>query len=241
MSSSSSSVSLRQSTLSFAPPPPVLPTVPSFPVNTEHWEYHENICTQEQATSWFEECCQLVTSNPKVIRIGGKEHFEHRLTGEYAKVPGVYSYSGIQRKVTGEWPSVLVALTEIAKSKCPAGTDFDTALINLYRNGHDSLSYHADADGIEYPIASYTFYPEDTNATTDEEPRDFLIKDNATAEIHRCPLANRSLIIMKPGMQSAFKHSVPERKRFKRPRINVTLRNWVRGGQQVKSEHTTTR
>jgi len=97
-------------------------------------------------------------------------------------------------------------------------TTFNSALLNLYRDGCDHLSWHCDNErelGSSPVIASVSF-----GAT-----RDFIIRriDDHSKKLS-IPLAHGSVLVMKGDMQRYWEHSVPKRKKVSKARINVTFR-----------------
>ena len=101
---------------------------------------------------------------------------------------------------------------------------WDTVLINFYRDGSDSISWHSDKDCQDSTIASFSFGVE----------REFFIRQRpppgsggSTKSLRTWSqsLGNGSLLLMHPGMQSRFHHSLPARKSVTRGRINVTFRS----------------
>lgn len=96
---------------------------------------------------------------------------------------------------------------------------FDRVLLNLYRNGQDSVSWHSDnlpADGKHHPIASVTFG--DTRAF---KVRHKLRKDIPQLDI---PLTHGSLLLMGETMQAHYEHHIAKMARPVGPRINLTFR-----------------
>lgn len=105
---------------------------------------------------------------------------------------------------------------------------WDTVLINFYRDGSDSISWHSDKDCVDSTIASFSFGAE----------REFFIRQRpakgasssssgSTKSLRSWSqlLQNGSLLLMHPGMQSRFHHSLPARKGVTKGRINVTFRS----------------
>jgi alkylated DNA repair dioxygenase AlkB len=190
----------------------------------------------------FTQLKDLVNPIPHRILVYG-EHDEPRLTGMYSKTGGTFTYSGVARPAKAEWPEVIQRLVAIATAAypklhcaacvrladavcdCPA-IEYDSALINLYRNGKDNVSWHRDKDAIDQPIASFTFY-----ATDIEHPRPFYVRQYGRPGADRMVwnIPNRSFLLMLPGMNVTHEHSVPSRANFDTPRINVTLRAHKRG------------
>src|SRR5438128_12199418 len=73
------------------------------------------------------------------IKIFGKEVMQPRLTAWYGDSDKPYSYSGITM-----YPHAWTATLNEIKKKIEqvAGAVFTGALLNLYRNGHDSMGWH---------------------------------------------------------------------------------------------------
>jgi alkylated DNA repair dioxygenase AlkB len=95
--------------------------------------------------------------------------------------------------------------------------EFNSVLLNLYRDGNDSISWHTDAEkelGINPIIASVNFGAE----------RKFQIRHNNTNEIHDIILKHGSLLIMRGELQHFWKHQVPKQKKITKERINLTFR-----------------
>ena len=91
-------------------------------------------------------------------------------------------------------------------------------LLNLYRDGQDSILWHSDDEaelGHAPTIASVSL-----GAT-----RDFVMrrKDDHTVK-ETVALTHGSLVVMRGDSQSAWQHAVPKRARVTEPRINLTFR-----------------
>ncbi len=101
-------------------------------------------------------------------------------------------------------------------------TDFNTILMNVYRGGEDSISYHKDKE---------TGWVENTGFATLSfgAERDFQVRHNETKEVttvlHKAGLC----LYMPPPMNDNFMHGVPKRKKIKGTRISLTFRSIVEG------------
>jgi alkylated DNA repair dioxygenase AlkB len=103
---------------------------------------------------------------------------------------------------------------------------FNYVLLNYYRDGQDSISFHSDNEAIKDDkniIASLsvgatrTFILKPKNART--KP---LIEDpNGKMKFN---LNHGSLIVMQGDTQKGWVHSIPKEKNIKEPRINLTFR-----------------
>ncbi|MBE9601908.1 alpha-ketoglutarate-dependent dioxygenase AlkB [Pedobacter sp. MC2016-24] len=96
---------------------------------------------------------------------------------------------------------------------------FDRVLLNLYRNGRDSVAWHSDtlpADGKHQYIASVTF----------GDTRIFKVRHKSRNDIRGLdiPLTHGSLLLMGDTMQDHYEHHVPKTARAVGPRINLTFR-----------------
>ncbi|MES2454786.1 MAG: alpha-ketoglutarate-dependent dioxygenase AlkB [Bacteroidota bacterium] len=97
--------------------------------------------------------------------------------------------------------------------------NFDRVLLNLYRDGKDSVAWHSDnlpADGKHHHSASVTF----------GDTRIFKVRHKSNKEIRQLniPLTHGSLLLMAETMQEYYEHRVPKTARAIGPRINLTFR-----------------
>jgi alkylated DNA repair dioxygenase AlkB len=146
------------------------------------------------------------------IILFGKEVPQPRLACWYGDL--AYSYSGITLDPRPMTPTLL----EI-KQRCEkeTTTQFNSVLVNLYRDGQDSMGLHADDEpelGVEPIIASVSFGGE----------RNFRLRHRQTKELQQVSLASGSLLVMSGLSQACWMHDIPKTKKFVAPRINLTFR-----------------
>ncbi|MBB5440598.1 alkylated DNA repair dioxygenase AlkB [Pedobacter sp. AK017] len=96
---------------------------------------------------------------------------------------------------------------------------FDRVLLNLYRDGKDSVAWHSNnlpADGKHHHIASVTF----------GDTRIFKVRHKTRKDITALdiPLTHGSLLLMGETMQAHYEHHIPKTARAVGPRINLTFR-----------------
>lgn len=150
------------------------------------------------------------------IRIAGKQLPIPRLQAWFGDIHTQYGYSGIELT-----PHPLPANLEDLKTKIEAisHSSFNSVLVNLYRDGQDSVSWHADDErelGTNPVIASLSL------GTT----RRFSLKhkqDKSFATQH-IDLASGDLLIMGGATQHHWLHQVAKTKAVTLPRINLTFR-----------------
>jgi alkylated DNA repair dioxygenase AlkB len=95
---------------------------------------------------------------------------------------------------------------------------FDSVLLNYYRDGNDSVSWHTDNDGVpgkNWIVASVSF----------GQPRtfDFRLREDHSVK-YSVELENGSYLLMKGGFQERWQHRVAKSKDAPGPRINLTFR-----------------
>jgi alkylated DNA repair dioxygenase AlkB len=137
-----------------------------------------------------------------------------RLTAWYADPGLTYSYSGVTHQGL-EWIPILSEIKN--KAEKVSETSFNSLLINFYRNGKDSIGWHADDEkelGRNPIVASFSF-----GAT-----RRFLLRHKNTKEQLEYSVNHGSLIIMAGTTQHYWHHSVPKTAQDIGERINLTFR-----------------
>ena len=138
------------------------------------------------------------------VRIFGRTVPSPRETAWFAP-PGMdYVYSG-HRHVGAGLPNWLDVLRRSLADRCDAS--FATILATRYRDGADSVSWHADSEpelGAAPAIAVLSL-----GAT-----RDLCFRERGGGRGRwMVPLANGDLLLMRAGVQARLQHAVPKRAR----------------------------
>lgn len=153
----------------------------------------------------------------KIIMFG-KELDVPRLTAWYGEADLSYIYSGI-RSTTIPWIPPL--LTIKSKIESILDTEFNSVLINLYRDGSDSVDWHSDDEpelGVNPVIASVSF----------GEPRLFQMRNKTDKTLKQSILLpHGSLLLMSGNTQANWMHKISKSARKMEPRINLTFRKIV--------------
>lgn len=167
----------------------------------------------------------IVPWEQPTLRICGRQLEAPRMTAWFG--PASYSYSGYTHAAR-EMPTWLYALA--SRLRLETGERFDSVLLNLYRDGSDSVGWHADDEpelGPDPTIASLSL----------GAPRRFAIRPR---ELGRrsgytppdagwtLELGDGDLLVMSGESQRAYLHSVPKTTREVGPRINLSFRRMVR-------------
>lgn len=144
----------------------------------------------------------------------GKQLNFPRLTAWYGENNKPYSFSGITLQ-PNPWTPELLEIKKLIEPKC--NVNFNSVLLNRYRDGNDSISWHTDAEkelGRNPVIASVNFGAE----------REFQMRHNNTKERVDISLKHGSLLIMQGALQHYWQHQVPKTKKVVQERINLTFR-----------------
>ena len=149
------------------------------------------------------------------IKIYGKEINLPRLTAWYGEHHNDYSYSGISMK-SKPWT---VELSEIKKRiEDFTGIKFTSVLLNYYRDGNDSVSWHRDNEKVlrvNPVIASVSFGA--TRTFKFRHINDFTL-------IRSVNLEHGTFLLMKGETQHKWQHQIPKSKKVRKPRISLTFR-----------------
>ena len=134
-----------------------------------------------------------------------------RLIASYGDPGLTYRYSGVTN-VARPWLPTMVELRDRIEA---IDGRYNFCLVNLYRDGADSMGWHADNEPEMGPtIASLTL-----GAT-----RRFRIRHNSTREIQEFALGHGGLLIMSGTMQQYWQHEIPKTRVAVGERINLTFR-----------------
>lgn len=162
---------------------------------------------------------QIIATTPwrqDEIKIFGRMILQPRLTAWLGDPGASYRYSGLTM-TPGPWTPVIHALKTAVESHTK-GT-FNSALINRYRTGMDSMGWHRDNEPELGPTPLIVSLSLGGN-------RLFKIRHyrnkSLTADIQ---LEDGDLLIMSGAMQSHWEHSLPKTRRPVSERINITFRS----------------
>ena len=189
-----------------------------FDLSDSEIELHEHFFDAQESGSIMQALISEIDWKQYQIKIFGKTLDQPRLTAYYGEGHPYYAYSNIKLQPIPFTP-ILLSI----KNKIEALTleKFNGVLLNYYRNGDDSMGWHADDEkelGTNPVIASLSF----------GASRNFQLQHSLDKSISKATIVlnDASLLIMKGVTQHFWKHQIPKQKN-KGPRINLTFRKII--------------
>ncbi len=167
-----------------------------------------------QADCLFKQLAGELDLAQRPIQMFGRQVLQPRLTAFHGDGEVAYRYSG-QTMAARAWTKGLANIRRCLQKQI--GVRFNSVLCNLYRDGQDSMGWHADDEpelGPNPTIASVSL----------GASRRFLIKSRDGSQRLEYLLGNGSLLIMAGDCQHHWVHQVPRTARPVGPRINLTFR-----------------
>jgi alkylated DNA repair dioxygenase AlkB len=170
----------------------------------------------DAATQLLETLRDGLAWGQRTLRIVGREIPEPRLTAWFGDPGAVYTYSGLTL-APEPWPTALAGLR--ARLEAELGHRYNSVLCNLYRDGSDSVGFHADDEpelGAQPIIASVSL-----GAT-----RRFVLKHKRRKSLAPVTfeLASGTLLVMGGATQRHWVHALPKQRGIAAPRVNLTFR-----------------
>ena len=196
------------------------PTLERVPLQDAEIYYLRELPLAQTAEGLMTQLIDEVPWRAENIVVWGKTFLQPRLTAWYGDNGANYSYSGIHLDPL-PWTHTLIDIKNRVETL--AGIDFNSVLLNYYRDHHDSMGLHSDDEpelGRRLVIASVSL----------GEERTFLLKHKSRRDLKsvRLQLASGSLLLMKGETQHYWKHGIEKETRPCGPRVNLTFRRICR-------------
>jgi len=167
------------------------------------------------ATRLFDDLLATTNWSQHRITMFGRPVDVPRLSAWHGDRRTTYTYSGLALHPEPWTPPLLEVKQRV---EAELDLELNSVLVNLYRDGRDSVAWHADDErelGPEPVIASVTL----------GEVRRFRMRrrDDHAQHLDLDP-AHGSLLVMRGTTQRLWEHAVPKSSRPLGPRINLTFR-----------------
>ena len=170
-----------------------------------------------EADLWFSQLQTVIPWQQHRLQMFGRELNEPRLScwmGEHG-----YRYSG-KTRTPEPWQPLVRDICQRVSTIC--AQPFNGVLLNGYRDGQDSMGWHADDEAVlgrNPVIASVSL----------GSTRRFKLRPKAghdRSEQRELHLSHGSLLVMAGEMQHHWQHALPKMAAVVQPRINLTFR-WL--------------
>ncbi|MDB4904083.1 MAG: alpha-ketoglutarate-dependent dioxygenase AlkB [Mucilaginibacter sp.] len=197
-------------------------TVQTTTLPPELLEYHPGIFDAMEAKAFMSQFISNVPWQQRIVTMYGKQIITPRLTAWYGDTGSDYTFSGTKFDPL-PWTKELLLIKR--KVETIAGINFNSVLLNYYRNGNDSVAWHSDDEnelGVNPVIASLSFGQArrfDVRQKTDHQKK------------YSVDLQNGSLLLMKGDLQHNWEHRIAKSTKPLKERVNLTFRviNKVKG------------
>lgn len=189
------------------------------------------------APTLFDELKRQVAWEQTEIVMYGKKMRIPRLNAWYANPQCGYTYSGKYFEPL-PWLPVLLAIKaaveetlrplliqDIALGEDLPGEIFNSALVNCYRDGQDSVAWHSDDEpelGKNPIVASLSL---GADRQFQLRHKDYRQHTKSQQYKQNMCLSNGDLLLMHGTMQHYWQHQIPKTKKAIGERINITFRH----------------
>jgi alkylated DNA repair dioxygenase AlkB len=178
--------------------------------------YNNNFLLINQSNHLYEEMQKSIEWAQHPIKMFGKTHMQPRLIAFQGEEGIRYKYSGTSLEAS-EWTEEVQIIKKKVEEE--SGMQFNSVLINYYRNGSDSMGWHSDDEkelGISPVIASVSLGV--------SREIQFRKKENKK-EKKKILLEPGSLLMMYGETQKYWQHQIAKKKGVEGGRINLTFRS----------------
>ncbi len=187
--------------------------------------FYPNVFSIQESDRLFSDLSSNVKWKKYIIHIYGKTIPLPRLTSWYGDEGKSYIYSGIQQHPE-PWTPTLTLIK--SKAEEISEVTFNSVLLNLYRDGKDSVSWHSDDEpelGKNPVIASISL----------GETRRFSLKHKISQDYKvNLDLPNGSLLLMKGETQHFWKHQIAKTAKSVEHRIQLFFDFWNKTGCPIE-------
>ena len=163
----------------------------------------------------FDSLLKNISWQQETVQMFGKAMRIPRLTAWYGDEGATYKYSGIDHRPS-PWTTELLEIKQRVEQVANAA--FNSVLLNRYRNGSDSVSWHADDEpelGMNLVVASVSF----------GQARRFHLRHKTDSKLRQSSeLSRGSLLLMRGQTQHNWLHQIPKSKKQMGERLNLTFR-----------------
>ncbi|OBQ15195.1 alpha-ketoglutarate-dependent dioxygenase AlkB [Anabaena sp. AL93] len=177
--------------------------------------FYPNFFTKQESDDFFQVLHSDIKWRQDRMNIYGKVVDVPRKTAWYGNKGNSYKFSGIHFDPEPWTPTLLLIKEQIERI---VESQFNSVLLNLYRDGKDGMSWHTDAEkelGKNPVIASVNF----------GGTRRFMFRHKNNKDLKaEVELTHGSFLLMAGTTQHFWQHQIPKTLKKVEPRINLTFR-----------------
>lgn len=177
--------------------------------------FYEHWLSGDVTSSLYQQLLATVSFERRSVTIFGRPVPQPRLIAWCGAT--TYRYSGLTLPPRAVPACLTGVFSEVSTA---AGTEFNHLLLNLYRDGQDSMGMHADDEAELGPapvVATLTL----------GAPRQFLLRARRGSHRAAFTLGDGSLLIMGGQCQKEYVHGIPKTRKAVGPRLSITFRRVV--------------
>ena len=190
-------------------------TVEEFSVPDADLIIYRSLFNPRESDKLFSDLYNNIDWQQEFIQIYSKSIPIPRLTAWHGDQGKQYTYSHIEM-TPQPWTTPLLEVKE--RIEPLSGVRFDSVLLNLYRDGRDSVAWHSDDEpelGINPIIGSVSF----------GASRRFVLRHRHQTKLKQeIELTHGDYLLMQGPTQHHWQHQIPKTKKPVKPRINLTFR-----------------
>lgn len=179
---------------------------------------YPSLFCENESDKIFAELYQTIEWKQEDTYLYGKKVAIPRLTAWYGDQGKAYTYSKIKMEPQ-PWISILEKIKFQVEKLCEE--KFNSVLLNLYRDGKDSIAWHSDDEkelGKNPTIGSLSF----------GGTRIFMFRHRFKRELKfNVQLTHGGFLLMKGTTQHYWQHQIPKTRQPVKPRINLTFRKII--------------
>ena len=171
---------------------------------------------ESESVDWMERLRKEIEWEQHRIKIFGQWVDCPRLSAWYGDPGAMYSYSSLILTPKAWTPTLLEVRNQLAET---IERPFNSVLLNLYRNGNDSMCWHSDDEwelGLNPVIASISL--------GDSRMMKFRHRSDPEVSKYALELSTGSLLVMAGTTQKFWQHEIPKTKKSVGERLNLTFR-----------------
>ncbi len=174
-------------------------------------DYRRSFLNQQESDKLLDLFIKATPWKQTTQKLWDKQYLTPRLTcwyGDTNHIDGILPWTAELRDIR-------------IKAEALAGITFNSVLLNLYRDGNDSVAWHSDKESImgsQPVIASVSF----------GQVRSFDIRRKADhREKYSVRLEHGSFLLMKNGLQEHWEHRIAKSANPMKARVNLTFRQVI--------------